>query len=140
MGGFLWRWTVSKPRKLRKPSSVASNAFKSKKWDELTSERTFTKADIPTLELLCQWHAVVQKCIDDMTVGDGIQVAYSNDYSDIKALPQVGMLKQASAEIRALNKQLGINDQPEAKQVTTEKANVLALVVGNRADKAAAAR
>lgn len=29
---------------------------------------------------------------------------------------------------------------PQAKQATTEKANVLSLVVGNRADKAAAAR
>lgn len=48
---------MSKPRKLRKPPSVASNVFKSKKWDELTSGRTFSKSDIPTLEMLCQWYA-----------------------------------------------------------------------------------
>lgn len=124
---------MSKPRKLRKPPSVASDAFKSKKWDELTSGRTFTKADIPTLELLCQWHAVVQKCIDDMTVDDGIQVAYSNDYSDIKALPQVGMLKQASAEIRALSKQLGINDQSDEKPHA--EVTKLAVIQGKRAKR-----
>lgn len=128
---------MSESKKPRKPKSVSSDKFKSKKWNEITSGRTFSESDIPTLELLCQWYAVVQKCIDDMTVDDGIQVAYSNDYSDIKALPQVGMLKQASAEIRAINKQLGINDQPDEKP----EAQVTPLVViqANRAKRCAGA-
>lgn len=128
---------MTKPKKLRKPPSVSSNFFKSKKWDEITSARTFSKSDIPNLEMLCQWYAVVQKCIDDMTVGDDIQVAYTNDYEDLKAMPQIGMMKQASAEIRALNKQLGINDQPDEKpeaQVTP-----LVLIQANRAKRCAGA-
>ena len=90
--------------------------------------------------LLVQWHAIVERCVADMTDGDEVSVAFYNKLGDIKAIPQIDTLKKASAEIRALNKQLGINDQPEAKQATTEKANVLSLIMGNRADKAAAAR
>lgn len=105
---------------LEKPSGIAANPYKSAKWDELTEGRGFTQSDIPTLELLCQWHQIARQCMDDMTVGDGIQVAYTNDLDDIKALPQIATLKQASAEIRALNKQLGINDEPKQEQETKD--------------------
>ncbi len=43
-------------------------------------------------------------------------------------------MKQASAEIRALNKQLGINDQA-APAAPERKASVLQLVVDDRARK-----
>lgn len=105
---------------LNKPPSVARSDFQSAKWDELTKNRNFQESDIPTLSLLCQWHEVVGQCMDDINVGDGIQVAYQNDIGDIKPLPQLSTMKQASAEIRALNKQLGINDeahvQPEKRE------------------------
>lgn len=106
---------------LEKPSSVASSPVKSAKWDELTAGRDFRESDVPTLSLLCQWHAIVERCMDDLDTGGDIAVAYTNDMNDVKALPQVGMLKQASAEIRALNKQLGINDEaaPVKAKVTT---------------------
>ena len=55
---------------------------------------------------------MVDKCMSDIDVGGGVQVAYQNDVGDIKALPQLSTMKQASAEIRQLNKQLGINDEP----------------------------
>lgn len=105
---------------LEKPSAIAANPIKSQKWDELTRGRSFQDKDIPALSLLCQWYAVVAKCEEDMVYGDDIQVAYQNNLGDIKALPQIGTMKQASAEIRALNKQLGINDEvaisPEKKE------------------------
>lgn len=94
---------------LEKPDSVACDEFKSAKWDELTAGRSFPQSAAPTLQLLVQWHAVVMQCIQDLD--DAGQVAYSNDVGDIKALPQLGTMKQASAEIRALNKQLGIMDE-----------------------------
>ena len=124
---------------LTKPPSVANNEVKSRKWDELTEGRNFQTKDIPTLELLCQWYAIVDKCIDDMTFGDDIQVAYQNDLADLKALPQVGMLKQASAEIRALNKQLGINDEADDKpQVRRETPlNVITINRQKRQSRAA---
>lgn len=71
--------------------------------------------------------------MEDISVGDGVQVAYSNDVNDIKALPQIATMKQASAEIRALNKQLGINDGPRKKPI---KVSVLQSVVNDRQKKA----
>lgn len=99
---------------ITKPSSIARSPFKSQKWDELVDGRDFQTSDIPTLSLLCQWYEVIEKCMDDISYDGNIQVAYQNDIGDIKAFPQLSTMKQASAEIRALNKQLGINDEAVA--------------------------
>lgn len=109
-----------------KPASVANDPFKSAKWDELTDGRDFAPSDAPTIALLCAWYQVVDKCMSDIDVGGGVQVAYQNDVGDIKALPQLSTMKQASAEIRQLNKQLGINDEARPEQ---EKAPVTPLEV-----------
>ena len=94
-----------------KPASVSRDPWRSKKWDELTDGRDFRPSDVPALTLLVQWYQVIEQCMDDIgSMGNGIQVAYSNDRGDINALPQLSTMKQASAEVRALNKQLGIND------------------------------
>lgn len=121
------------PGGVPKPESVARDPFKSAKWDELTAGRRFRPSDAPTLTLLVQWHAIVNRCIEDMDEANG-QVAYSNDMSDFKALPQIGIMKQASAEIRALNKQLGINDEADGGEAVDE-GSVLTLVQGNRKDR-----
>lgn len=114
---------------LRKPASVASNAFKSSKWDEIVDGRDFEVSDIPVLELLCQWYAIADRCMEDMDVNGEIQVAYSNDMNDIKALPQAGLLKQASAEIRAINKQLGICDGRDSRESEKPKVKETKLYV-----------
>ena len=95
---------------LPKPARVASDPVMSAKWDEVTAGRKFCPSDTPTVQLLCYWHAVVDRCQEDLSAGGEVHVAYSNDMNDIKELPQIGTLKKASAEIRALNKQLGITD------------------------------
>lgn len=105
---------------LKKPKSIQQSEFRSAKWDEITNGRNFQESDIPTLTLLCQWHEVVEQCMNDIDVGDGIQVAYENNIGDIKALPQLSTMKQASAEIRAINKQLGINDEAEVEKKPKE--------------------
>lgn len=115
---------------LTKPPSVADDAFKSAKWDELTQGRSFRACDAPVLTLLVQWYAVAQRCIDDMDDAGG-QVAYRNDMGDLKALPQISTMKQASAEIRQLNKQLGINDEG-GEEEADGGADVLKLVLWNR--------
>ena len=97
-------------RRLTKPKSVRDDPYRNRKWNELVRGRSFRPSDVPALTLLVQWYQVVDQCIEDMSVGGGIQVAYSNDRGDINALPQISTMKQASAEIRQLNKQLGIND------------------------------
>ena len=124
--------------KLRKPASVAANPFRSAKWDEICDGRDFRPSDAPTIALLVQWYQVIERCMDDIATGDGVQVAYQNDVGDIKALPQLATMKQASAEIRAINKQLGINGGHEAGKTSesTQKASVLPLVIGDRQMKA----
>ena len=118
---------------LAKPPDIAADEFKSAKWDELTSGRSYRQSDAPALALLCQWHKIAQAAMEELD-GFGGQTAYQNDVGDLKAFPQIGVLKTASAEIRQLNKQMGINDEaePEAGQ---HVGNVLSLVSSTRADR-----
>lgn len=118
-----------------KPQSIKSDPFKSAKWDELTEGRSFAQSDVPALTLLCQWYAVIEKCMDDITYDGQVQVAYQNDIGDLKAMPQISTMKQASAEIRALNKQLGIND--EAKAESKPRDTMLYVIQKNRQSRAA---
>ena len=123
---------------IEKPQSIALSDFKSAKWDELVEGREFRQADAPVLALLCQWYEVIDKCMDDLDYDGEIRVAYQNDLGDIKAFPQLSTMKQASAEIRALNKQLGIED--EAKPKPSENRIVpLNVIQSNRRAKAASA-
>lgn len=122
---------------IRKPNTIANDPFKSAKWDEITEGRTFTTSHIPTLTLLIQWYVVVERCIEDIDEANG-QVAYQNDMGDLKPLPQISTMKQASAEIRQLNKQLGITDavEPAKHARNTKKASVLELAQSGRAARA----
>lgn len=113
---------------LRKPPAIASDRYKSEKWDELTAGRDFGESDAPTLSLLCSWYQVIDKCMSDISTGDGVEVAYVNKLGDEKARPQLSTMKQASAEIRQLNKQLGISDQHE--EPTEAKVTPLAVIRG----------
>ena len=124
---------------LTKPSGIENDAFKSQKWDELTSGRRFAQSDVPTLMLLCQWHKIAQLAQDELD-NFGEQTAYSNDMGDLKAFPQIGTLKTASAEIRQLNKQLGICDDHEGEVGDSGKqGTVLRLVQERSAQRVAGA-
>lgn len=118
-----------------KPPDVAAHPVKSRVWDEVTAGRDFSESDVPNLRILCHWHAIAEQCMEDMEVGGEIHVAYSNAMDDIKALPQIATLKQASAEIRALNKQLAIRDEP----VSRPKETPLHVIQGRRKDRVARA-
>ena len=102
---------------IEKPAAIAANAVKSAKWDEITEGRDFQAADAPVLSMLCHWYAVMEQCIEDMDDMDG-QLVYSNRMEDVKPIPQLDIMKKASAEIRQLTKQLGICDEkaPEPKR------------------------
>ena len=125
-------------KRLTKPKSISSDPWRSKKWNEIVRGRQFRPSDVPALTLLVQWYQIVDQCIEDMGSGGGVQVAYSNDMGDLKALPQIGTMKQASAEIRALNKQLGLVDGRDVEGGADGgdqdgSADVLRLVQGKRA-------
>ena len=123
---------------IRKPSAIASDPFKSAKWDEITSGRRFRQSDAPTIALLCQWYKIAEQAMDELDNFGG-ETAYSNDMGDLKAFPQIGTLKTASAEIRQLNKQLGIVDTVEAEVEAGGGDNILSIVSGNRAERRARA-
>ena len=120
---------------LQKPASIQSSEFKSAKWDEITSGRNFPPMCIPTITLLCQWYEVVDKCMKDIAVDGGIEVAYINDMGDEKAKPQLSTMKQASAEIRQLNKQLGINDTANASEEAPSGASIIQLAASRRQER-----
>lgn len=117
---------------LKKPANIANDAFCSSKWDELCEGRDFAPVDAPLLALLCRWYAVIERCAADISgEGELPTVSYVNDMGDIKAMPQLATMKQASAEIRQLNKQLGICDQHEESEAH-EQANILSIVSAKR--------
>lgn len=120
---------------MEKPQTILKSQFMSDKWDEITAGRNYQQRDIPTLELLCEWYAVIERCKQDLTTKDELpRVCFVNDYGDHKAMPQLAVMKHASAEIRALNKQLGIND--EVAQVTPKaQITVLETIQSRRREK-----
>lgn len=120
---------ATRKRRLTKPKSVREDPYRNRKWNEIVRGRDFQPKDVPALTLLVQWYQIIEKCMDDLgSMGDGIQVAYSNKDDDIRALPQIATMKQASAEIRQLNKQLGINDGRDSDVGDDDDASVLTLV------------
>ena len=118
---------------LTKPPNVENDAFKSAKWDELTTGRAFTQSDAPALALLCQWYKIAQQAQDELD-NFGSQTAYKNDMGDLKAFPQITTLKTCSAEIRQLNKQLGICDTHEELQAKA-KVTPIEIIAARRARK-----
>ena len=123
---------------IRKPNAIASDPFKSAKWDEITAGRRFQQSDAPTIALLCQWYKIAEQAMDELDNFGG-ETAYSNDMGDLKAFPQIGTLKTASAEIRQLNKQLGIVDTAGSEVEAGGGDNILSIVSGNRAERRARA-
>ena len=100
----------TKAKRLRKPDKIAKNETMSRKWDELVRSYSLGYSDKPALTLLVHWYAVIDQCMAELTEDGGVSVSYQTDKGDEKARPQLAIMKQASAEIRALNKQLGIKD------------------------------
>ena len=101
---------------IEKPQSVKSSPYRSAKWDEITEGREFSNADAPLLALLCQWYEVNDTALDEIEMGGEIQTAYTNNMGDLKPLPQLATMARASAEIRALSKQLGLTEPAQAVQ------------------------
>lgn len=89
-----------------KPAEIASDEFQSRKWDELTAGREFSESDIPDLMTLCSWYAVLDQCMREINAGGSTKVVYENEKGDLKPMPQIATMKQASTEIRALRKSL----------------------------------
>ena len=122
-------------------------------WRRLTAAHAFTETDAPNLALLCFWHAVAKSAEDAMTRGKSVKVLDRVGYKPIKAKngrneylekphPAVTVLKQATAEIRALNDALGISKKAAPQQPAERKGangKLLTLMFDERERKAKAA-
>lgn len=95
---------------IKKPDKIAKDEFKSQKWDEITSQREFNESDKAVIEMLCDWYAIFDRCITEITQDDGVRVVYKNSPKTFSALPQIAIMKTASDEIRQINKALEIED------------------------------
>lgn len=97
-----------------KPDIIANDPYMSAKWDQITDGHDPDPEHIPTLTLLVNWYAILDRCMRDLTRSGDTTVAYTNDQGDIRAMPQLATMKQASAEIRALTKQLHLDAHGDA--------------------------
>lgn len=108
---------------VEKPASVASDAYKSAKWDELTAGRDFDRSAAPALALLCQWHKVAARAVEELDSFGG-QTAYTDEVGDLRSFPQIATLKTASGEIRQLTAQLGIGDKTAREEPRKSSPNL----------------
>lgn len=114
------------------PQEVASDPVQAAIWEQLTARRTFAQEDAPTLALLCYWHAVANQAREAMALGGNeIEILDATAYKPIRGKggkrlkmmrknPALTVLKEASAEIRALSDQLGLSKS--ARNVTVRPA------------------
>lgn len=123
---------------LEKPESVAADPFMSAMWDGLARGRAFSQADAPALALLCRWHKVARQAADELDSFGG-NTAYQDDGGDLKAFPQIGTLKTASAEIRQLSRQLGVDGGREDGREGADAASGLFRYVAGRKERREAA-
>ena len=131
------------------PESVASDDYQSHIWASVTASGRFSDEDAPNLALLCYWHAVAKAAEDAMSRGKSVKVLDPVGYKPVKAKngrhaimerphPAVSVLKQATAEIRALNELLGPIQVQQARP-QSDGARVLSLMFADRERKAKAA-
>lgn len=140
---------------LEMPADIAADEYQAEVWRSVTASGRFTEEDAPNIALLCFWHSVARAAEDAMTKGKSVKVLDQVGYKPMKAKngrravmerphPAVTVLKQATAEIRALNDTLGISRKASApaKQAEAPKGkggDVLTLMFADRARKASGA-
>lgn len=73
---------------VEKPPDVASDEFRSAKWDELAAGASLSPPDAPALAMLTQWYKIAAAATDELD-GFGGQTAYQNDVGELRAFPQI---------------------------------------------------
>ncbi len=136
---------------LEMPQDIAQDAYMAETWRRLTAAQRFSDADAPNLALLCFWHAVARAAEDAMTKGKSVKVLDQVGYKPMQAKngrraimerphPAITVLKQATAEVRALNDTLGISKKastaPQPVERVGANGKLLTLMFDERAAKA----
>lgn len=138
------------------PENIAKDEYRAAIWRSVTASGRFSDEDAPNIALLCFWHSVAKAAEDAMSKGKSVKVLDQVGYKQMKARngrmailerphPAVTVLKQATAEIRALNDTLGLSRKTGAAvpaapaRPQSDGAKVLALMFDDRERKAKAA-
>lgn len=141
---------------LEMPENIAKDEYQAAIWRSVTASGRFSDEDAPNIALLCFWHSVAKAAEDAMSKGKSVKVLDQVGYKQMKARngrmailerphPAVTVLKQATAEIRALNDTLGLSRKTGAAvpaapaRQQSDGAKVLALMFDDRERKAKAA-
>lgn len=141
---------------LEMPENIAKDEYQAAIWRSVTASGRFSDEDAPNIALLCFWHSVANAAEDAMSKGKSVKVLDQVGYKQMKARngrmailerphPAVTVLKQATAEIRALNDTLGLSRKTGAAvpaapaRPQSDGAKVLALMFDDRERKAKAA-
>lgn len=107
------------------PEEIAANPVQAEIWGWLCPPvNSFTPQDIPALKQLCMWHNVFLQAQQSISSpnGDGLVAIYdkvgeviegegesAKKRQIVKKHPAIGIMKEASAEIRALSDMLGLS-------------------------------
>lgn len=139
------------------PDDIAGDPVQREVWESVAPKgrNRFREEDVPLLRMLCYWHAVARECRRDLARGiEPGRVAVmerigSKPYRDssgntpplFRKNPLLGILKEASAEIRAISDQLGISPRTRAEtaaapKVMSRKAQILDMAKADREAKA----
>ena len=116
---------LSKPEEIRgvpMPSDIAEDPVQSEIWAWIAPPvNNFTEQDMPNLRLLCYWHAVAAQAQQALHSEDGsvrifdkigvkpFLTADGREIPLVRKNPALQILKEASAEIRALSDMLGLS-------------------------------
>lgn len=138
------------------PDDVAQDPVLSAIWESLapSGDNNFTAQDVEPLRELCFWHAVFRTAQHAMSKGGGkISIFDAVGYKPFKSpegmslpmmrkSPALAVLKEASAEIRALSDQLGLSPRTRSEAAAphkraTKKAQLLQLATSRPAPRRA---
>lgn len=136
------------------PEDIAADGTMAGIWAELVPDSNrFTEQDVPALRLLCFWHAVAMEAQRQMShngklaIFDPIAVKPFTDASGkapfmVRKSPALTVLKEATAEVRALSDALGLTPAARSRMGAEErpkrdgaKAEFLTLMFSDRAEK-----
>lgn len=148
----------SSKRGVSMPGDIAQDPVQSAVWQSVAPDgaNNFTEQDVYALRLLCYWHAVAQQAQEAIAKGDGhinifdrvgtkpYRTPDGKPVPLVRKNPALAVLKEASAEIRALSDQLGISPRmrtavPVAQKPVSANGKLLSLVLSDRDAKEAKA-
>lgn len=118
-------YALAKPDEVRgvpMPADIQADPVQSEIWAWIAPPvNSFTEQDIPTLRLLCYWHAVAAQAQQAIHSEDGsvrifdkigVKPFKTKDGKEVPLVrknPALQIMKEASAEIRALSDMLGLS-------------------------------